>query len=72
MKHFITLLALVASVRAGAQTEAFGKFKIADQEIIYQKVFTQDSITTAKLKSISKRCPMWPTYSPMPMEFSLM
>jgi hypothetical protein len=39
------------------QATSFGNFKIVEQEIIYQKVFTQDSITVAKLETYYKGLP---------------
>lgn len=42
---------------AQAQTTAYGNFKLVDQEIIYQKVFEQDSITPAKLETYYKTLP---------------
>lgn len=39
---------LLASM-ALAQPTTFGNFKVEDQEIIYQKVFTEEGITAAKL-----------------------
>ena len=32
-----------------AQTTSFGSFRVANQEIIYQKAFHEDSVTAAKL-----------------------
>lgn len=40
-----------------AQTTSYGNFKLVDQEIIYQKVFEQDSITLAKLEAYYKTAP---------------
>jgi hypothetical protein len=48
MKNLLFILALVGTA-AIAQTTSFGSFKVADQEIIYQKAFTEDSITAARL-----------------------
>jgi hypothetical protein len=42
---------------AWSQPVAHGNFKVADQEIIYQKVFQQDSITAAKLAEYYKTLP---------------
>jgi hypothetical protein len=52
---FLMLLAGTGS--ADAQTTSYGNFKVVDQEIIYQKVFTQDSITAAKLEEYYKSLP---------------
>lgn len=55
MKTFLTLILLVQSFYCVlAQTTVYGNFKLADQEIIYQKVFNQDSITVAKLEKFYK------------------
>jgi hypothetical protein len=40
-----------------AQTLSYGSFKLADQEIIMQKVFAQDSITLAKLAEYYQTLP---------------
>lgn len=50
------LLALLAHV-AFSQTVSFGNFKVAEQEIIYQKIFTLDSITIPKLEAHYKTLP---------------
>jgi hypothetical protein len=59
MKKFMFLMLLLTSIFSlNAQTvTTYGNFKIADQEIIYQKVFTQDSITPAKLEEFYKALP---------------
>ena len=57
MKSFITLaFTLIASV-AFSQTTSYGSFKLVDQELIYQKVFTQDTITAAKLATYYQTLP---------------
>jgi hypothetical protein len=45
---FFLLLAAVASA-AFAQPTTYGNFKLDEQELIYQKIFPQDSITLEKL-----------------------
>lgn len=59
VKNIISIFALICiCVTASfAQTTAYGNFKLADQEIIYQKVFEQDSITPAKLEAYYKTVP---------------
>lgn len=57
MRYTALLLVIGFSTPALAQTVTFGNFKIADQEIIYQKVFTQDSISAAKLEKYFKELP---------------
>lgn len=59
MKRLLVIfivLALPVVVQAQAAT-AYGNFKLADQEIFYQKVFLQDSITPAKLAEYYKTLP---------------
>lgn len=57
MKTLSLLLFSLISFAAIAQTTSFGNFKIVEQEIIYQKVFTQDSITAAGLEKYYKTLP---------------
>lgn len=45
----LTTLLFCVSMFGYGQATTYGNFKIADQEIIYQKVFPQDSITLDKL-----------------------
>ena len=47
---FMLLLAAPISFVATAQNVSFGNFKVVEQEIIYQQVFQQDSITPAALE----------------------
>jgi len=56
MKNLLFLLALIPCALL-AQTTEYGDFKIVDSEIIYQKVFTQDSVTAEKLKQFLKSVP---------------
>src|SRR4051812_29209975 len=48
LNAFIILL-LVTVVSSQAQTRTYGNFKIDNQQLIYQKVFLNDSITEEKL-----------------------
>ena len=57
MKKLTLLLLTLIFCGAMAQTTSFGNFKIVDQEIIYQKVFTQDSIKAAALEKYYKTLP---------------
>jgi hypothetical protein len=57
MKKLILLLAAHICSFVYAQPLSYGNFKLGDQEIIYQKVFTQDSITAAKLEEYYKSLP---------------
>lgn len=57
-KLFLLLAAiLVCNVSWAQNNTAYGNFKLADQEIIYQKVFEKDSITPAKLEAYYKTLP---------------
>jgi hypothetical protein len=57
MKKLLFLVAVLAANISWAQTTSYGNFKLVDQEIIYQKVFEQDSITPAKLETFYKTVP---------------
>jgi len=57
MKKLIGVFFIVLPAFAFGQTTAYGNFKVVDQEIIYQKVFAQDSITVAKLVEYYKTLP---------------
>jgi hypothetical protein len=57
MKNLIFFLAATVCSFAYAQPLAYGNFKVGDQEIIYQKVFTADSITPARLEEYYKSLP---------------
>jgi hypothetical protein len=57
MKKLFFLAAVMMVNLSWAQTTSYGNFKLADQEIIYQKVFEQDSITPAKLETFYKTVP---------------
>ena len=54
MRKLLILLVLISGSII-AQPTSYGNFKVADQEIIYQKVFTEDSITAAKLAEHYKK-----------------
>ena len=51
---FAMILVTLFSFCTLAQTTTYGNFKLADQQIIYQKVFSQDSISIAKLEKYYK------------------
>ncbi len=57
MKKLILLLVAQVSFLTYAQTVSFGNFKIGDQEIIYQKIFFEDSITISTLLEYYKSLP---------------
>lgn len=58
MRKFILLLLFIqVAAFSSAQTLSYGNFKLGDQEIIYQAVFKQDSITAAKLEEYYKALP---------------
>lgn len=54
MKKLLTFVLVVSAGFVHAQPVSHGNFKLADQEIIYQKIFTQDSITVSKLEEYYK------------------
>jgi hypothetical protein len=56
MKNLLFLLALIPCALL-AQSAEYGSFKILNTELIYQKVFTQDSVTTAKMTAFLKTVP---------------
>jgi hypothetical protein len=56
MKNVLYLLVLIPCALF-AQTAEYGSFKILNTEIIYQKVFTQDSVTNEKLTAFLKTVP---------------
>jgi len=58
MKKLILVFFVFTACFAYGQTVTFGNFKVAEQEIIYQKVFTQDSITIKKLEKYYKTLPI--------------
>jgi hypothetical protein len=49
MKAGLFFIFTLLSLSSYGQTESYGSFKVTDQEIIYQKIFFQDSITLDKL-----------------------
>ena len=53
----IILFLLLFPVIGYAQTTSFGNFKVVEHEIIYQKVFSQDSISVSKLEKYYKELP---------------
>lgn len=58
MKKLLFLAAVLIVNLSWAQSNtSYGNFKLVDQEIIYQKVFEQDSITPAKLETYYKSLP---------------
>lgn len=58
MKALLICFALtVTTITIFAQATSYGNFKVADQELIYQKVFAQDSITVEKLVAYYKTLP---------------
>ena len=57
MKKLILLLVAQVSFFTYAQTVSYGNFKIGDQEIIYQKIFFEDSISISTLIEYYKTLP---------------
>jgi hypothetical protein len=55
--YSITIFFLVLSLHVAAQTTTYGDFKVADQEIIYQKILFSDSVTVEKLSTYYKTLP---------------
>ncbi|MEJ7645467.1 MAG: hypothetical protein WKF87_12800 [Chryseolinea sp.] len=50
MKLYIIFFCLTFSILASGQgTTSYGNFKLVEQEIVYQKIFLEDSATAAKL-----------------------
>lgn len=58
MKKLLLLLVVyMQATLSYAQGTAYANFKLAEQEIIYQKIFEKDSITPAKLETYYKTLP---------------
>jgi hypothetical protein len=57
MKNLFCFLLLLVPCFSQAQTIQYGSFKIMDAEVVYQKVFNQDSITVEKLVQFLKSLP---------------
>lgn len=57
MKKVVLSVMIMVSTLANAQTVTYGDFKLADQEIIYQKVFTEDPINATLLEEYYKTLP---------------
>ena len=57
MKTILTFALVACTYVAVAQSVSYGNFKLADQEIIYQKIYTLDSVTVAKLEEYYKTLP---------------
>lgn len=54
---FYAFLLLLSPALLQAQVTQFGSFKISDGEVIYQKVFNEDSITVEKMVKFLKTVP---------------
>lgn len=54
MKKLLLFLALITSSVVHGQVTSYLKFKLVDQEIIYQSVFMQDSVTATALEAFYK------------------
>ncbi|HOX82708.1 MAG TPA: hypothetical protein PLJ60_12370 [Chryseolinea sp.] len=57
MKNVISALFILGCLCVQAQPTSYGNFKVADQEIIYQKISIADSITPAKLQAFYSALP---------------
>ncbi|HBK88331.1 MAG: hypothetical protein U0289_00760 [Cyclobacteriaceae bacterium] len=54
MKRLSVLLCVLASLSASGQVASYLKFKLVDQEIIYQQVFMQDSVKVSEVEAFYK------------------
>jgi hypothetical protein len=59
MKKLLIFAFVIVSFSGFSQTVSFQNFKITEQEIIYQKVFMQDSITAPLLETYYKTVPFF-------------
>jgi hypothetical protein len=57
MRNLFYVFLLLLSPTLQAQVTQFGSFKISDGEVIYQKVFNEDSITAEKMVKFLKTVP---------------
>jgi len=57
MKNLFYLFLLLIPCTLQAQITQFGSFKILESEVIYQKVFNQDSVTVDKMVEFLKTVP---------------
>jgi len=55
MKKILTLVMVAVVNLAFAQAVSYGDFKTSEQEIIYQKIIANDSITVSKLEEYYKK-----------------
>lgn len=55
--RILILMALFAPLLSQAQPTAYGDFKIANTEIVYQKIFERSSVTLEELDSLLKTSP---------------
>jgi hypothetical protein len=57
MKIYFLILFCTVSILSHAQITTYGNFKTADQELIYQKIFTDDSVTAEKISAFYTALP---------------
>ncbi len=57
MKKILILLFSISTICSIAQPTTFGNFKVVEQEIIYQKIFVQDSLSVPVLEEYYKALP---------------
>lgn len=57
MKNILVVFVMCIPWLVFAQATEYGNFKLVEQEIIYQKVYVQDSITVASLADYFKTIP---------------
>lgn len=55
--YFVTALCLISLIASGQGNTSFGNFRISEQQIIYQKIFLQDSASALKLAEYYKTLP---------------
>jgi hypothetical protein len=57
MKNLFLFLLSLCSYIAGAQAVSYGSFKVSAEEIVYQKIFAEDSATVPSLEAYYKALP---------------
>jgi hypothetical protein len=57
MKNLLLFFLLLITCTVQAQITQFGSFKILESEVLYQRVFNQDSLITEKLVAFLKTIP---------------
>jgi hypothetical protein len=57
MKNLLPFLITLCAYAAGAQAVSYGNFKVSAEEIVYQKIFAEDSATVSSLEAYYKTLP---------------